>query len=121
MVFNKQCYKKGIIYVKDALNDQNKFRTREQLIEKYDSARIELIFYLGLKTAIMKYMRSEETEKYRNNHYIVNVNSPLFKCNESIFNLRIAKSRDFYDILIDNKAVRPTSFEFWENVGIEDT
>ena len=110
MVFNKQWYNKGIIYVKDVLDDQNKFRTREQLIEKYNLADIELMFYLGLKTAIVKYIRSEETKKYLNNHYTVNVDSPLFKCNESLINIRTAKCRDYYDILIENKAVRPTSF-----------
>ena len=62
MVCYKQRYDKGILYVKDVLGDQNKFQTRKQFIEIYDLNRIELTFCLGLKTEIMRYMRSEETK-----------------------------------------------------------
>ena len=48
----------------------------------------------------------------------INIESMVFNVDGIIINIRLAKCRNFYDILVDKKTKLPTSNNFWINIGI---
>ena len=48
----------------------------------------------------------------------INIESTIFNVDGNIINIRLAKCRNFYDILVDKKTKLPASINFWISIGI---
>ena len=55
-----------------------------------------------------------------NKEYKVDVNNALFVSNGHLLNLSNAKSRQFYNVIIDNKSEKPHSLSYWSSAGFND-
>ena len=88
-----------------------------ELQNKYDLDGIDILFYNGVKLQINKWLKNQENRKFLNKEYKVDVNNALFVSNGHLLNLSNAKSRQFYNVIIDNKSEKPHSlcyeFSFW--------
>ena len=120
-LFNSEWFKKGILYVKDLIGQDGKVLSIDELRLKFNFDNIDFLYYTGVKSKILTWLRNEENLKYIREDYTIDVNSPLFKLKDTIINIRIAKSRDYYNTLIKAKVEGPTSMTAWGNMGLTDS
>ena len=81
---------------------------------------IDILFYNGVKLQINKWLKNQENRKFLNKEYKVDVNNALFVSNGHLLNLSNAKSRQFYNVIIDNKSEKPHSLCYWYSSGFND-
>ena len=56
-IFIKDWFQKGILYIKDLLDDNNTILGRQALQDKFNLNRIEPLFYNGIKIRLSKWLK----------------------------------------------------------------
>ncbi len=112
MLFKKQWYQKGIIYVKDLLDKALKPLTRQEIATKYN-VDVDPLYYNGLKCILSRWIKNVHNHIYLSPEYNVDIQSCVFKLDNNIINVKKAKCKDYYNIYLDKNTETPTSTQYW--------
>ena len=108
------------MFIQDLLDTDSTFITLENLRLKYNF-NANFFEYLGLINAVKK--ARSKNEFYGNDRTdSAELRSTTFKhIFGRIIDIRTAKSKDYYDILIEWNSELPIAMSRWEPIGIEMT
>lgn len=119
-IYKREWHNHGIIYIKDLLGLNNKILQISEIKDKFGLNYIDVIWYNGLKIVLNKWLKNQDHHKFLQNDYIVDIDSAVFKVRESIINVKKAKCKDYYNVLLEMKIEKPVSLVYWESVGLND-
>ena len=111
-LFITEWIKKGITYVKDLLREDRKILSKTKSQEKFGLNRIDILLYNAIKLKFSKWMKDLTTE------YKIDIHSGSFKIKDSLINVKLARSKDYYELLIDIIYEKPSSLPYWEKDGM---
>lgn len=120
-LYNKQWFDKGIIYIKDIIDDDRNMVLPINLIqEKFHLEHIDFMFYNGLKLVINNWLKDRSNLQYTAINYSIETSSPLFETVNGYINVKRAKSKEYYNIMIDTNSEMPTCVRYWQSENIQD-
>ena len=119
-LFIKEWYEKGILYVKDLLDNTSNLLSKEELQEKYNLNTIEILLYNALKIKLAKWLKLDVNTKFLSNAYKIDTTSSIIRIGNSVINVKQAKSRDYYNILVNKIYEKPSSIKHWVKWGLQD-
>ena len=116
-IFKDDWCRNGVLYIRDLLDSTYTMLSRQELRNKYNIS-VDPLYYNSLKCIVHNWLKNENNYKYLDPNYKVNLDSSVFRLNDCFIDIQKAKSRDYYDILIEKKFEPPTNVHYWQNVRI---
>lgn len=110
-LYNKKLYKNGLIFINDIINEQGKFITHQQLVNKFGQF-ITQYDYLCLKDAIPYQWRCTLTQKTLM-EIEPNAETVYFKLNKLLKPASLLKSKDIYWMINTQTTTTPTCYQSW--------
>lgn len=117
MLFKQEWWEKGIIYIKDLIQDGT-LMTKAQLQNKYNLAEIEPLTYIAISCLVRRWKRNANNAEFLADTYSIDLESNLVKCGESVINLKKAKCKDYYEVLIKHSIKESSSFLKFSEMGM---
>ena len=71
-------------------------------------------------TMTRKWLAIPSNRQFLTQTYTVNLNSPLFKYEKFLINIKTAKSREYYNLFISKNCEIPTCLKLWDKEGFEN-
>ena len=119
-LFKPDWFEKGIMYVRDIIGVNGRILPVNELKRRFSLDSVEPLFYNGLKLKLNNWLKTSENNQTLEINYTVDFKSTLYRIGNSVINVKKAKSKDYYNILIQEKIKSPTSIKSWEGMGLLD-
>ena len=115
LFFKQDWFDKGIMYLHDFF-ENGSFMTINQFQTKYDLNNVDPIMYNALRILIRKLKNNPENRNLFCANYVVDINSNLSKIGlpDSYLNIKFAKCKDYYNVLIQRKKEVSAGFSYWQ-------
>ena len=114
-IIYKDWMAKGIIYIQDLCKENGDFREYDDFKRHYNLEQC-FLKYVGVINCLKKVIRGKDI--YKNVCYVdkpnINFNTPIFKLiDDSLIDIRKAKARIYYNILLEHKFDEPIALHKW--------
>ena len=117
----KNWHDKGIVYIKDILYEDNQILSMDRLTEKYILNKVDIMMFQALKVNLSKWRKNPNNLRFLDKNYKIDFDSPLFKIRDSVMNVHKARSKDYYNMLIEQILESTSSVFYCEGLGLKDT
>ena len=106
--------------MKDILDQQNKLLRIEDLKNRYGLDRVDVLLYNAIKIKLNKWLKKDTNSRFLRPEYSIDIDTCLFMINDMMLNVKLAKSKQYYEILIKKKYEIPNSVRYWHMLGMLD-
>ena len=119
-LYFKEWHEKGILYVRDLLSENQSILSIDDLKQKYNLETVDVMKYNAVRKLTRKWLATPSNLQFLTQTYTVNLDCTIFKYETFLVNIKKAKSREYYNLLISKACEAPTCLLFWEKRGLQN-